>query len=177
MLEYLRLENVGPAPSMELAPRLNLLTGDNGLGKSFLLDCAWWALTQKSVQRAFSYLQTKKSDLGIARDLDTSDLHVEVIDLLGNRGRGRTRRRIFRRYLLGTAQGSGQRRAAHPRRPQRAGQRQARSLAHRTSPGRQGQWRQARLIPIENKRNFLDVSADIMEHVDPIFSVTRRPRT
>ena len=25
------------------------------------------------------------------------------------------------------------------------------------------------LIPIENKRNFLDVSADIVEHVDPIF--------
>ena len=49
MLEYLRLENVGPAPTMELelAPRLNLLTGDNGLGKSFLLDVAWWALTRK----------------------------------------------------------------------------------------------------------------------------------
>jgi ATP-dependent Lon protease len=40
---------------------------------------------KESVQRAFSYLQSKKSDLGIARDLDTSDLHVEVIDLLGNR--------------------------------------------------------------------------------------------
>lgn len=25
------------------------------------------------------------------------------------------------------------------------------------------------LVPIENKRSFLDVSADIMEHVDPIF--------
>jgi ATP-dependent Lon protease len=25
------------------------------------------------------------------------------------------------------------------------------------------------LIPIENKRTFLEVSADIMEHVDPIF--------
>lgn len=49
MLEYLHLDNVGPAPSMEmeLAPRLNLLTGDNGLGKSFLLDVAWWALTRK----------------------------------------------------------------------------------------------------------------------------------
>jgi AAA domain, putative AbiEii toxin, Type IV TA system len=49
MLEYLRLENVGPAAAMEmaLAPRLNLLTGDNGLGKSFLLDVAWWALTRK----------------------------------------------------------------------------------------------------------------------------------
>ena len=47
MLEYLELENVGPAPTMEVefAPRLNLITGDNGLGKSFLLDTAWWALT------------------------------------------------------------------------------------------------------------------------------------
>jgi ATP-dependent Lon protease len=25
------------------------------------------------------------------------------------------------------------------------------------------------LIPIENKSNFLDVAADVMEHVDPIF--------
>jgi hypothetical protein len=32
---------------LELAPRLNLITGDNGLGKSFLLDVAWWALTRK----------------------------------------------------------------------------------------------------------------------------------
>ena len=46
MLEYLHLKNVGPAPEMEmqLAPRLNLITGDNGLGKSFLLDVAWWCL-------------------------------------------------------------------------------------------------------------------------------------
>jgi hypothetical protein len=49
MLEFLHLKNVGPAPemSMDLAPRLNLITGDNGLGKSFLLDVAWWALTRK----------------------------------------------------------------------------------------------------------------------------------
>src|SRR5690242_4570404 len=49
MLHRLHLKNVGPAPEMELdlAPRLNLLTGDNGLGKSFLLDVAWWALTRK----------------------------------------------------------------------------------------------------------------------------------
>lgn len=49
MLKALHLKNVGPAPEMklELAPRLNLITGDNGLGKSFLLDVAWWALTRK----------------------------------------------------------------------------------------------------------------------------------
>ena len=49
MLERLELENVGPAPTlvMEFAPRMNFITGDNGLGKSFLLDVAWWALTRK----------------------------------------------------------------------------------------------------------------------------------
>ena len=49
MLERLTLANVGPAPAMtlELAPRFNLFTGDNGLGKSFLLDVAWWALTRR----------------------------------------------------------------------------------------------------------------------------------
>ena len=48
MLERLQLDNVGPAPTMamELAPRINLITGDNGFGKSFLLDVAWWALTR-----------------------------------------------------------------------------------------------------------------------------------
>ncbi len=49
MLNHLKLQNVGPAPTMELnfGVRLNLITGDNGLGKSFLLDVAWWALTRK----------------------------------------------------------------------------------------------------------------------------------
>lgn len=48
MLKFLHLKNVGLAPDLrvEWAPRLNLITGDNGLGKSFLLDLAWWALTR-----------------------------------------------------------------------------------------------------------------------------------
>ena len=47
MLESLELKNVGPVPTMafELAPRVTLITGDNGLGKSFSLDVVWWALT------------------------------------------------------------------------------------------------------------------------------------
>jgi energy-coupling factor transporter ATP-binding protein EcfA2 len=32
---------------LEFGKRLNLLTGDNGLGKSFLLDIAWWAMTRR----------------------------------------------------------------------------------------------------------------------------------
>jgi hypothetical protein len=53
MLKRLELHNVGPAQRMilELAPRLNVITGDNGLGKSFLLDTAWWALTRTWARR------------------------------------------------------------------------------------------------------------------------------
>jgi hypothetical protein len=49
MLERLTLKNVGPAAEIKIdfKPRLNLITGDNGLGKSFLLDVAWWALTRR----------------------------------------------------------------------------------------------------------------------------------
>lgn len=47
IIQSLKLEGVGPAKQAELdlKPRLNLLTGDNGLGKTFLLESAWWALT------------------------------------------------------------------------------------------------------------------------------------
>lgn len=49
VIKKLKLTNVGPAPSMELnfGDRLNVFTGDNGLGKSFLLDIVWWTLTRK----------------------------------------------------------------------------------------------------------------------------------
>ena len=49
MLRELHLRKVGPcdALDLELKPRLNLITGDNGLGKSFLLDIAWWAMTRQ----------------------------------------------------------------------------------------------------------------------------------
>jgi len=45
MLKHLKLQNLGPASSLELilSPRLNLMTGANGLGKRFLLEVAWWA--------------------------------------------------------------------------------------------------------------------------------------
>lgn len=46
-LQSLGLRSVGPVKSLKYKPsgRLNLITGDNSLGKSFLLECAWWAVT------------------------------------------------------------------------------------------------------------------------------------
>jgi hypothetical protein len=46
-LHRIETRAIGPIPELELelAPRVNLLLGDNGLGKTFVLDVAWWAAT------------------------------------------------------------------------------------------------------------------------------------
>src|SRR5277367_72237 len=49
MIKRLTLEHIGTAPRLEVeefGSRLNLITGDNGLGKTFLLDACWYALTR-----------------------------------------------------------------------------------------------------------------------------------
>jgi len=48
LLKSLSLEGVGPIDGLVFEPgeRLNIVAGDNGLGKTFLLDCAWWAMSQ-----------------------------------------------------------------------------------------------------------------------------------
>ena len=47
MLRSLELVDVGPSPRLkiDLWTRLNVFAGDNGLGKSFVLEVLWWALT------------------------------------------------------------------------------------------------------------------------------------
>ncbi len=49
----LRLTNAGPAQEMsvDFGQRLTIVTGDNGLGKSFLLDFAWWVATGTWAER------------------------------------------------------------------------------------------------------------------------------
>ncbi len=46
-LSGLRLRNIGPAQRLDVdfGERLTVIAGDNGLGKSFLLEVGWWALT------------------------------------------------------------------------------------------------------------------------------------
>lgn len=47
ILAYLHLTGVGPVKQLHFEPnrRLNIITGDNGFGKTLLLDCSWWALS------------------------------------------------------------------------------------------------------------------------------------
>lgn len=140
----------------------------SGTGKLKLAGGIGGAM-KESVSRAFSFLQSKKTDLGIARDLDASDLHVEVIDLLGNRVEAELGVAFFvasysalrkvpvspALLILGDMSVQGNIKPL-------------RSLVEPLQVAKDNGARRA-LIPIENKRNFLDVSADIMEHVDPVF--------
>jgi hypothetical protein len=84
MLEYLHLKNVGLAPDVKIAwaRRLSLIAGDNGLGKSFLLDLAWWALTRTWAGSVALPISTKKATIdyavkGISANAKavTSDFH------------------------------------------------------------------------------------------------------
>ncbi len=47
MISRLSITNVGPAQSVALnfGSRMSVVTGDNGVGKTFLVDCAWFLLT------------------------------------------------------------------------------------------------------------------------------------
>jgi DNA repair ATPase RecN len=59
MLKEINLKNVGPAPKIDLdcASRLNILTGDNGLGKTFLLDIIWWCLNGQQGKSPINFYQ------------------------------------------------------------------------------------------------------------------------
>jgi hypothetical protein len=55
-------------------------------GKQALAELVELALEgSRRVNRAFGYLQGHKAQLGIASVFDSTDKHIEVIDLLGNR--------------------------------------------------------------------------------------------
>jgi ATP-dependent Lon protease len=140
----------------------------SGTGKLKLAGGVAGAM-KESINRAFSYLQGKKSELGVARDLDTSDLHVEVIDLLGNHVEAEVGVAFF------VAAYSALRKA--PVAPAllvlgdmsvQGNVKPMRSLTEPLQVANDNGARRA-LIPIENKRNFLDVPADVVEHVDPVF--------
>ena len=63
---------------MEFGQRLNILTGDNGLGKSFILDCAWWAMTRKGPAQINPQINTG----GIGRPSKAGEASISY-DLVG----------------------------------------------------------------------------------------------
>ena len=124
---------------------------------------------KESISRAFSYFLSKKTDFGLAREIDTADFHVEAIDLLGNGVDAEVGIAFFvaafsalrsspvtaATLILGDMSIQGN-------------IKEVRSLTEPLQLARDNGVKKT-LIPIENKRQFLEVSGDIMEHVDPVF--------
>lgn len=84
MIKKLKLQNVGPTQhsEMQFAPRVNILTGDNGLGKSFLLDIVWWSLTRTWPQDINSKLKSGY----MASPINIKDSATIECQLLGKTG-------------------------------------------------------------------------------------------
>ena len=124
---------------------------------------------KESLQRAFAYLQGQKVKMGIGHQFDTTDFHVEAIDLLSNHvpceagiavvvavfSAIKNQSVLAGLLVLGDLTIQGNIKAV-------------RTLAELLQVGMDNGARRA-LVPVENKRNFLDVSGDIVERVDPVF--------
>ena len=124
---------------------------------------------RESIDRAFAYLMGQKVKLGVSQQVDTTDFHVEAIDLLSNHVPCDAGVALIVAIY-----------SALKRLPVQAGLvilgdlsiqgniKPMRSLAEPLQVAMDNGARKA-LIPLENKRNFLEVSGEIVERVDPIF--------
>ena len=124
---------------------------------------------KESINRAYSYLLANKGKFGVAREVDTSDFHVEVIDLLGNKVEAELGVAFF-----------GAAYSVLRNAPPQAGllvlgdmsvQGNVKPVRSLTEPLQVAMDNGAKraLIPIENKRQFLEVNPEVLEHVDPMF--------
>jgi len=124
---------------------------------------------KESAQRAFAFLQGHKVPMGIASVFDITDFHVESIDLLGNKiiceagvafiiaiySAIKKVQAMPGLIILGDLSIQGNIKAVM-------------SLVEPLQMAMENGARRA-LIPLENKRNFLEVAGEIIETVDPIF--------
>ncbi|MBI3467835.1 MAG: protease Lon-related BREX system protein BrxL [Planctomycetes bacterium] len=124
---------------------------------------------RESINRAFAYLNGQKVKMGIAQQVDTTDFHVEAIDLLHNHvpceagialvvavySAIKKHSVLAGLVILGDLSIQGNIKSV-------------RSLSEPLQVAMDNGARRA-LIPLENKRNFLEVSGDIVERVDPVF--------
>ena len=126
-------------------------------------------LMKASIARAFSYLQSKKIEFGAGKQVDTLDFHVEAVDLLNNGVQAELGVAFFvaafsairhepataATLILGDMSIQGT-------------IKELRSLTEILQLAMDNGVKRA-LLPIANKRQFLDVTSDILEHVDPVF--------
>lgn len=124
---------------------------------------------KESIHRAFGYLQSNKVRLGIAHDFANTDFHVEAIDLLQSRIScecgvalivaiiSTVKRTPVQPALLILGDVSIQ-----------GNIKGIRTLVEPCQLAMENGARRV-LIPIENRRQFLEVAGEVAERLDPIF--------
>jgi len=124
---------------------------------------------RESLMRAFGFLQGHKVQFGLGGIFDSTDLHVQVIDLIGNRitcesglamlvamvSALRKSSAIPGLIIFGDLSIQGNIRPVM-------------TLSEPLQISMENGARRA-LIPLENKRAFMEVSSEVIEKVDPIF--------
>lgn len=140
----------------------------NGSGKLRLtggLDAA----TRASITTAYDYMRSRSRELGLDHDLDQYDYHVQAVDLSGSGQEVQAGVAFFIALY-----------SAIKDRPPRAALLVLGDLTIQGNilPTRSlieplqvamGNGARRALIPVENKRSFLEVPGDVVERVDPIF--------
>lgn len=122
-----------------------------------------------SLKRAFAFLTTHKVEYGVAKEVDTNDFHVESVDLLNTHIDGQTGVAFFVALYSSLKK--------HPVKPATIILGDLSIQGNIKALGSLNESLQIALdngaryacIPIENKRHFFEVPADILEKVDPIF--------
>ena len=144
---------------------VNVLDGSGKLRAPRGMDVA----LRQSVDRAFSFVKARAVDLGLSQLLAGKDVHVEAVDLLGNRVTAdgavaffvaiysalKSHEVLPAMVVLGdmSIQGNIKPALALTESLQLAMDNGARRV----------------VIPLENKRSFLELPGDVVERVDPVF--------
>ena len=91
-LVFLHVHGTGPTADMLFRPagRMTIITGDNGLGKSFLMECAWWALTGIGLiaQRFLTWILIKFTLNSTYRARINPAEHIQKYTMTGNSSDG-----------------------------------------------------------------------------------------
>jgi ATP-dependent Lon protease len=126
-------------------------------------------IMKESIQRAFGYLQANKVRLGIGQDFDTTDFHVEAIDLLQNRVSCECGMAFVIAIVSAIKRLSVQ--AALVVLGDLSIQGNIKGVRTLVEPCQLAMENGARrvMVPIDNRRQFLEVSGDVAERLDPIF--------
>lgn len=127
------------------------------------------SMMRESLSRSFAYLKARRKELGLGAAVDTADFHVEAIDLLGNGAPCEPGVALFVAVYSALQRHSPQ--AALVVVGDLSIQGNIKSVASLVEPLQIAMENGARraLIPLANKRTFLELPAEVVERVDPIF--------